>query len=272
MSYRSECGGQRFFRNDNATCGEFSGRPCMCGGFQNSHLKILAIFGPGTPITKPPTLAVTSPTDGQTVSNGATVLATAAAQRGVFRLELWLNGYKWLTVKGAPFTSTGQPETTYPITFPADVPDGVIDIVIKAYDDIDAVTESAPITVTKGAPCADASTCAKGQKCDAGKCFWDTPTGKLGEACEYKQFCESEQCVDTSAGMVCSSECIVGVEDSCPTDFTCAGTAGATGFCVSKSAVEPGCLDCSSGGDPRPVALIGFGVLGVLMRRRRRRA
>jgi MYXO-CTERM domain-containing protein len=134
------------------------------------------------------------------------------------------------------------------------------------------VTESAPITVTKGAPCADASTCAKGQKCDAGRCFWDEPTGKLGEACEYKQFCESQQCVDTTDGMFCSSDCIVGVEDSCPAGFTCEGTAGATGFCLVANTTEPGCIDCSSGGDPRPAALIGFGVLGVLLRRRRRRA
>jgi MYXO-CTERM domain-containing protein len=272
MSYRSECGGQRFFRNDNATCGEFAARPCQCGGFQNSHLKILAIFGAGTPITAAPTLSVSAPVTGDTVASGATVIATSAAQRGVAKLELWLNGYRWLTVKGAAFTDSGQPETTYPLTFPATVPDGIIDIVVKSYDDIGEMTESAPITVTKGAPCASESTCAKGQKCDAGKCYWDTPTGELGDSCDYPQYCVSEMCVDTSAGMVCSDDCVVGVDDSCPAEFTCAGTAGATGFCVAKDAAEPGCFDCSTGGDPRPAALISFGVLGVLLRRRRRRA
>lgn len=271
MSYRSDCGGQRFFRNDNATCGEFAARPCMCGGFQNSHKKILAIFGPGTPITRPPTVTVSSPTAGQQISNGATVVATAAAQRGVARLELWLNGYRWLTVKGAPFGLDGQPETTYPITFPAAVPDGVIDVVIKAYDDIDVMTETAPITVTKGAPCADASSCAKGQKCDAGKCYWDTPTGMLGDACDYPQFCETEQCVDTSEGMVCSQDCVVGVADSCPTGFTCAGNAGQTGFCLTDSPPDEGCLDCSAGGDSRAAWLLALTVLGLLVRPRRRR-
>jgi MYXO-CTERM domain-containing protein len=269
MSYRSECGGQRFFRNDNATCGEFAARPCMCGGFQNSHLKILAIFGPGTPITRPPTVVVSSPAPDSTIANGATVVATASAQRGIAKLELWLNGSRWLTVKGAPFGSTGQPETAYPITFPAAVPDGIIDIVVKAFDDINVMAETAPITVTKGAPCADASSCAKGQKCDAGRCFWDEPTGVLGDACDYPQFCESEQCVDTSAGMFCSQDCVVGVTDSCPAEFECAGTAGQTGFCVAKGAEEPVCGCATS--DTRGAAMFSAFVLLVLTRRRRRR-
>lgn len=266
MSYRSECGGQRFFRNDNATCGEFSARPCQCGGFQNSHLKILAIFGPGTPITRPPSLSVSAPEAGAQVTNGASVIATASAQRGVFRLELWLNGYKWHTVKGAAFGSTGQPESTYALPFPAGVPDGVIDIVVRAYDDINVMAESAPITVTKGAPCADASTCAKGQKCDAGRCFWDTPTGQLGDRCEYPQFCESAQCIDTSDGAFCSEDCVVGVADSCPMGFECIGNAGQTGFCIVEGLEEPGC--CSVGGDGRVAGLLALFVLGIVLRRR----
>jgi hypothetical protein len=271
MSYRSECGGQRFFRNDNATCGEYSGRPCQCGGFQNSHLKILAIFGPGTPITKPPALTVSSPAPNEQVGNGATVVATASAQRGVARLELWLNGYKWATAKGAPFTSTGQPETTYPIPFPSGVPDGVIDIVVKAFDDINVVTESAPITVTKGVPCTDASSCATGQSCAEGRCFWDEPTGKIGDTCSYPQFCESEQCVDTTGGMFCSEDCVVGVADSCPKGFTCNGNTGQTGFCLSADAVEKGCMDCGAGSNGRATWLLSLGVLAVMLRRRRRR-
>jgi MYXO-CTERM domain-containing protein len=268
MSYRSECGGRRFFRNDNATCGEFAARPCQCGGFQNSHLKILAIFGPGTPITPAPALSVSAPTAGAMISNGTSVIATASAPRGVFRLELWLNGYKWTTVKGAPFGSTGQPEMTYALVMPAMVPDGVIDIVVKAYDDIEVMTESAPITVTKGAPCVDASSCATGQKCDAGKCYWDTPTGQLGDRCEYQQFCVSEQCIETSDGKFCSDDCVVGVADSCPMGYECQGAAGQTGYCISES-LDPGC--CSVGSDGRAAGLLALVVLGGVLRRRRRR-
>jgi hypothetical protein len=270
MSYRSDCGGQRFFRNDTMTCGEFAPRPCECGGLQNSHLRILAIFGAGTPITSPPRLAVSAPEHDAQVTNGASVIATAFAQRGVFRVELWLNGYKWHTAKGAAFVASGQPETTYALPFPSGVPDGVIDIVVRAYDDIDAVAESAAITVTKGAPCVDASTCAKGQSCEAGRCFWDTPTGKLGDRCDYPQFCESAQCIDTSDGMFCSEECVVGVADSCPTGYSCLGTPGLSGFCLDEGLEDPGC--CSVGGDGRLAGLLSLCVLGLVLRRRATRS
>jgi hypothetical protein len=268
MSYRDECGGQRFFRNDHATCGEFAPRGCSCGGLQNSHARLLNVFGPGTPITRPPSLTVSGITEGQQVSNGVTVLATAAAQRGIFRLELWLNGYKWLTVKGAAFSSVGQPETTYPMTFPTAVPDGVIDVVVKAFDDINVMAEAPPITVTKGAPCVDASTCAKGQTCDGGRCFWEAPTGKIGDTCDYPQFCESGHCIDTSEGMFCSSECVVGVADSCASGYVCNGQAGSTGFCVPQAADEGGC--CSVGSDGRVASLLALTILGLVLRRRRR--
>jgi len=187
MSYRNDCGGQDFFRNDFARCGENGPRACKCVGLQNSHQRLLSLFGPGTPLTAPPALTVSSPTQGAMIANGTPVIATASAQRGVHHLELWLNGYNWLTVKGAPFGPSGQPETTYPLVLPSGVPDSVIDIVVKAYDDIEAETISPTITVTKGAPCTTADTCAKGQKCDAGKCFWDAPVGELGDPLADRQ-------------------------------------------------------------------------------------
>lgn len=266
MTYRPDCG-QKFFRNEPVKCGENAARPCRCGGLQNSHQRLLTIFGPGTPITTPPTLTVTSPVNGGTVTNGQAVQATAGAQRGIDKIELWLNNYLWKTVKGAAFGPAGQPVTTYPLTLPDGVPDGIIDIVVKAYDDIDVHTDSPVITVTKGAPCTTADTCAKGQQCEAGKCFWSPPTGQLGDDCSYPQFCESELCLDTTEGMYCSQSCVVGVADSCPADYTCEGTAGSTGSCVHVS-TGGGC--CSASDDSRTAALLSFGVLGMLFRRRRR--
>src|SRR5262249_44479096 len=64
MSYRQDCGGERFFRGQAATCGEFAPRTCKCGGLQAAHKKLLSVFGPGTPITAPPHLMVTSPANG----------------------------------------------------------------------------------------------------------------------------------------------------------------------------------------------------------------
>ncbi|HEX5058309.1 MAG TPA: Ig-like domain-containing protein [Kofleriaceae bacterium] len=267
MSYRNDCGGQRFFRNDLARCGENGPRPCKCPNLQNSHQKLLAIFGPGMPLTGPPTLTVSSPTDGATIQNGTPVIATAFAQRGVHHIDLLLNGYKWLTVKGAPFGGNGQPETTYPLVLPSGVPDGIIDIVVKAYDDIDAETD-ATLTVTKGAPCTTADTCAKGQKCDAGKCFWEPPVGELGDPCTYDQFCKTGSCVETTSGQFCSNVCVVGVDDSCGTGFTCEGAAGGNGYCVPVGAGDDTC--CGIGANGKTSALLSLFVVGFVLRRKRR--
>jgi hypothetical protein len=206
------------------------------------------------------------PADGAQIQNGAVVFATASAQRGVFRLELWLNGYKWASVKGAPFGSAGQPQTQYALTFPPTVPDGVIDVVVKVFDDIDAETDTPMITVTKGEACTSADACAKGQQCEAGRCFWAEPTGVLGDACTYPQFCESGNCLDASDGQYCSEDCVVDVSDSCPMGFVCAGNEGRAGFCVHDSDGGAGC--CSVGDDGRSAALLSLFVAIALCGRR----
>jgi len=273
MTYLPDCG-QKFFRNDNTTCGEFAERPCACGGAQNSHKKILAIFGPGTPITRPPTLLVTQPANGATVANGAVVAAQAGAQRGIFRMELWINGYKWVEMPGAAFGSSGQPTTTYSLLIPQGVPNSILDIVVKAYDDIEVEAVSPTITVTKGAACTDSAQCdatAKGMVCGEGKCYWEPATGEVGDSCTYDQFCVTNKCLETTEGSMCSQDCIVGTSDSCPADFTCE-PVGNSGFCLPKA--DTGC--CSVGAGPRGrdyrgAALLSLFVLGVVLRRRRSR-
>ena len=48
MTYRVDCGGEKFFRDRDAQCGEDAVRDCTCKGTQNSHAKLLTKFGPGT--------------------------------------------------------------------------------------------------------------------------------------------------------------------------------------------------------------------------------
>lgn len=266
MTYAPLCG-QQFFRNDFVTCGEWGPRNCKCGGTQNSHKTLLNIFGPGTPLTAPPDVAITNLTADQTIGAGMSVVAHAYAQRGVARVELWLNGYKWNEAAGVPYGSNGQPAADYAIVIPLDVPDSILDITVKAFDDIGAESD-ASVTVTKGSACADASTCALGQSCEDGRCFWPTPTGETGATCTYDQFCISNECIETTAGSLCSKECIVGVTDSCPMDFTCEGAQGGTGYCLPAGSGSGG---CTVGGDRRAALLLAFVTLGVLFGRRRRR-
>ncbi|MBA3391853.1 MAG: hypothetical protein H0T89_04365 [Deltaproteobacteria bacterium] len=272
MSYRNDClsNGQRFFRNEAATCGDFAQESCNCAGM-NPHSKLLAALGAGTPITPPPNLAVTQPVAGTQVTNGQMVISTASSQRGVKIIELYLNGFKWGEKKGVPFGQTNQPEAAYAIPMPADVPGGVIDIVVVAKDDIGITTTAPTITVMKGAPCTSADSCAKGQKCEEGRCFWDPASGEIGDTCTYPQFCLTGTCMGPSADeQICTQSCIPGVGDSCPMDYYCLATGPSSGACWPEGAEEAGCCSTSDGAVTGS-ALLAFGLLAILAPRRRRR-
>lgn len=272
MTYRTDCGGEKFFRNASAMCGDIpaAARACRCGGTQNSHLKILSVFGPGTSIVPAPTASVLSPTGG-TVSNGFAVQAQAGSKRGVRKAQLSLNGYVWASVNGGAYGADGQPvPSLYTLTAPSNVPDGVIDIVVKAYDDLDIEGDSATITVTKGAPCTSAASCAKGQLCDAGKCYWNAATGMLGDACTYPQFCTSGICQGTADQTICTQDCIVGVTDSCPMGYDCLMTTGTNGICFPAQS-GGGCCSVGNGGVVWVHGGLTLGVLGFVLRRRRRK-
>lgn len=262
MTYRSDCGGEKFFRDELATCGENAPRACKCGDAQSSHRKLLSVFGPGTPITPPPTVTLVDPAPGGRL--GGTVTASAGAQRGVARVELWFNGSKWAEHGGVAFGRNGQPNpASYEIAVPSDLPDSILDVKTVAYDDLGARTESQTVTVTKGGPCQSAATCATGQKCEAGKCFWDPPTAELGDACAYAQICKSGLCRDA----VCTQPCSLDVQDSCPPAFTCA-TAGASSDGVCEVDAGGGCCD-AGGGDWSQIGL-GAAALAFAIRKRRR--
>ena len=271
MTYRVDCGGQKFFRNASASCGEFQSRPCRCGATQNSHLKLLTVFDAGQSIIPAPTVSITLPKATDTAL-GTTVAANAGSKRGVSKVEVLFNGFKWAEAKGAAFGQLGQPDpSTYGIQVPANLPNGVVDVKVRAYDDLGKFTDSAVVTVTKGAPCTSADTCAKGQKCEAGRCFWDPPSGQLGDECSYAQFCVSGICRGTAEQQICTQDCIPEIADACPEGFSCVPTEPGKGICFFPE--DGGC--CSTSRARTPWAPIAFAVLtlGLLVRpwRRRRR-
>ncbi len=275
MTYRTDCGGQRFFRNEPATCGEYSPMPCACGANQNAHLALLNVFGPGNPITRAPELTVKAPASGATVVDNFEVLANASAQRGIFAMELWINGYMWKSIGGAAWGVNGQPATDYGIRIPPEVPDGVLDIVVKAKDDIDKTTESPVITVTKGAPCTSADSCLEGQKCEAGKCFWDPPAGQFGDACEYPQFCSTgTTCSGRSADdTICTRTCVLGVDDSCDPGYECVESSDNAPICWPAGKGGEGGICSVSSSNEGAIVSLSLSLLGlvVVVRRKRRR-
>jgi hypothetical protein len=273
MTYQSDCGGQKFFRNRAAQCGDFAAKTCVCTPTVNSHLKLTSVFGAGTSLIPAPTVSIMSPNMGDPVVSGFTVHPDALSRRGIGHVDLYLNNHLWLTTPGAKFGPAGQPETVYTLVAPNTVPDGVIDIVAKAYDDLEIETDSATVTVTKGQPCADASKCLTGQKCTAGKCFWDAPTGVLGDSCTYNEFCTTGLCQNSDIGQYCTQACVVNSADACPANFDCIATSDAQGVCLPHGGGSGGCCSVEGRESNRSIwAHIGLGVLamGFIFRRRSR--
>jgi hypothetical protein len=268
MTYRTDCGGQKFFRNELASCGEDSVRACRCGPNQNSHSKLVQVFGAGTPITGNPTVELTSPaTSGGIVDR--VISARAGSKRGIARVEVLFNGYKWAEVPGVPFGREGQPNPgDYNIVIPTALPNSIVDIVAVAYDDLGVSTQTSVITATRGAACQNASGCALGQKCEAGKCFWDPAAGELGDSCTYPQFCKSGLCRGTKDEQICTHECLPFVSDSCEAGFECV-PAENSGVCFFPDSGGCCSVDRSSRGWLANLVL-AIAVLGFVARRRRR--
>ena len=165
-------------------------------------------------------------------------------------------------------TSAGADEG---VDAPGTVPNSLIDIKFRAFDDLGNFTDSAVVQVVKGAPCADASTCANGQKCEGGKCFWDPPAGELGDTCTYPQFCLSGICQGSTEQQICTQECIPGVEDSCPEDLTCVQSAPGKGVCFFPGDDGGCCSVGHSGGVPWAHVAFATLMLGIILRPWRRR-
>ena len=273
MTYRTDCGGEKFFRNKPAACGEYVARTCKCGGVQNSVAKLTQVLGAGTSSIPAPTVSIATPTAGP-ITTGFSVHASAGSRRGVGKVEMWLNNHLWATAPGAAFGANGQANPSdYTLTAPANVPNGVIDLVVKAYDDLDLETDSATVTLQMGAPCASADTCLTGQKCEAGKCFWDPPVGVLGDTCTYNEFCVTGMCQQSDIGQYCTQSCVVGSSDGCPPMFDCIPTSDTGGVCLPQDKGGGGCCSVDGQESTRSIwAHIGLGVLalGFIVRRRRR--
>jgi hypothetical protein len=271
MTYRVDCGGEKFFRNKNAQCGEYASRTCRCGGTQNSHTKLISVFGEGTSIIAAPTVAVTFPAPNKPVIANWNTIAEAGSKRGVGTVELWLNGYPWVTKPGAAFDVSGQKNpSTYSLVAPNGVPDGGINVTVKAFDDLDLEGE-ASIEVQKGASCVDDSTCLTGQHCNtggamtyvaSGGCYWDPPAAQIGQSCTYPQFCVSAICEGAAGSEVCTQLCNPG---TCPSGFECDSASDGKSYCFAAAA------GCCSAGRGVPWGNLGGAlfVLAIVLRRRR---
>jgi hypothetical protein len=267
MTYLPACGLQ-YFRNEIMPCGEYEVRPCSCGGGQqNVHSEMYAVFGPNPAPLPAPNVTLAVPQSGAIVTDGFTIGLGASNRRGVGKIELWFNDWLWTTVE------TDTEETNWILTAPGGLPDGVIDLEVRVYNDLETVYGSRTATVTKGAACTAPESCAAGQRCEEGRCRWDPPVGALGDDCDYAEYCTSLRC----EGGQCTQPCFVNVQGECPEAFECVPPqeGAQMGFCLDPS--DEGGGGCCSTGDASPGALaaqlglVGLVLGGALRRRQRRR-
>ncbi len=260
MTYRVDCGGEKFFRNVSANCGEDTERDCRCTATQNSHRTLEQLFGSGTPLYAAPTVTLQVPSEGGGQLPG-NVIAEAGAQRGVSKVSLFLNGFPMVDVPGAPFGTLGQPTTSYGMLIPSNTPHSIYDLFVRACDDLGDCTDTPAVTVTNVEPCTTADACLDHQKCEAGKCFWDPPVKEIGDECSYPQECKSLLCRGTSDLQICTQTCDPTDSESCPSGMSCFDNV-----CF----VDGGGCCSTSRGDWAPAGLLAFVALGLVLRRRRR--
>jgi len=108
------------------------------------------------------------------------------------------------------------------------------------------------------------------QVCQSGKCV-DAPFtgGGFGVTCDNPSDCDSNQCATGPGGTLCTSSCDVGQAGDCPAGFEClAGDGAAQGLCWPSDLVDGGCCDASGRGGP--TALLAFGLVALIWRRKRR--
>ncbi|MEO7097437.1 MAG: Ig-like domain-containing protein [Polyangiales bacterium] len=261
LTYISGGPSMKRFQATDSKCGTFAAlASCACSPnapTQNSYKRIVAMFGPGA--ATPPTITITSPTNGKTIQPNAVVRVNATDDVAVDHVELWIDNVdSGVKAKTAP----------YRLTLPDGVEDGAHTLELRAID-VQGVPASAMVDVDMGPPCTASSGCSGDDVCVMGVCHpGPSVPGGLGDTCTADAECLSTKCVGSTANdRLCVESCELGTAGVCPNDFECIA-GGTSGVCYYNG--SGGC--CSAGTEPTGPILLGASVFGlVLLRRRRRR-
>lgn len=292
LTYYSYTAGRRRFNNGVETCGSdcgpMSGLPigqspsglqctgpnvsnvgpqqhqCSCGGNgQNPVAVITNLFGVGNPT--PPTVAITSPKNGDTVNAGFAIQTNITDDSGVIsKVELRVDNMLTQTLTSAP----------YAFNAPTTLGNGTHRVEVTGYDGA-GTPGKAFIDVIIGKPCGGPSDCPNStDTCVAGRCVpgSDAPGG-LGTVCTDSAMCASGQCGSSGSGEKYCVEACDPTKGGCPSGFGCLASGGGGGVCwpgVDDGFGDSGGCGCASSGEPSgPIVLgLAFGLAFVVRRRR----
>ncbi|MBA3456488.1 MAG: Ig-like domain-containing protein [Deltaproteobacteria bacterium] len=259
MTYLNGGPSMKRFQATDSPCGTFSEVPCRCTGAstQNSYRYIIDMFGPGAPTA--PTVSIKSPSDGGKVQPKFIVRIAATDDVGIDRVELWIDGVNTGVVAKTP---------PYQVAAPESVGQGPHSVEVRAFD-VQGTPAMASLEVDVGPPCTASKGCSGDDVCVMGVCLPgpDAPGG-LGSFCNANTECLSNVCIGEEGGnKACVEPCRLDLEGACPEDFSCI-PGGSGGVCWETGG--GGC--CETGSKPTGPALFALGVLGFLLRPRRRRS
>ncbi len=117
--------------------------------------------------------------------------------------------------------------------------------------------------------CSTDADCDANHICFGKKCIAQpfAPTG-LGAECGASADCDSGMCATSGDSGYCTMNCALGMEGVCPDGLECTDAGGGNGACWPIED-DTGCCDAS--GASAPTALLGFGLLGLVLTRKSRR-
>lgn len=265
MTYLTGCG-DKLFLNIDSPCGEFRHkRNCRCTSVQNSHVKLMNELGPSGRTADPSLTLIERP---QSVWDGGQIVGLVSDSRWVRSIELWINGFRWEKLPH-------QVVEDFRFLAPEGLSDGVLDIEVRGINDVGLVG-TGRISLVKGAPCVDSTSCKATETCSQGKCVFPAPTRQLGEVCREDSDCASWSCLDynTATEPRCATSCSAGLEDSeCPSGYACVRTDSfGAGRCWPEDELpdEGGCCSSSNQAPNALTILAALGGLFLVGRRRRR--
>jgi hypothetical protein len=261
MTYLSNGPTTKRFIDEAGSCGEYSARSCQCQyngstAKMNSHALIQAVFGSSAPDTVAPTVNITFPMDGAQVNAGFPIKADVNDDRTVEKVEIKLDGMVIKTLTDGPFNSAA----------PANLGQGMHKVEVIGYDHAMNKT-TATVNVQFGTVCvADSDCTTEGNVCVEGHCVaGPSMEGGLGTGCAANEDCSSGQCGNDGNNSYCTTTCNP-EQSACPSGFACLDAGGGNGLCWPS---EGGGCDASGGG--QGMMMLGIGLVGILIVRRRRR-
>ena len=129
--------------------------------------------------------------------------------------------------------------------------------------------EEAFITAHVQLTCAtDADCTTAGTECFASACIIMPFTANgLGVTCANNSNCDSGACGTSGDTSYCTQSCTPGADNACPAGLDCLDEGNGAGTCWPSSS-GGGCCDASGRG--AATGLLGIGLVGLVLRRRRR--